>query len=447
MLRKKLILVCACALCIGMLSAQVSYTNMSTAGLFSNDVDDYMSVNDWANVNPEKFFGFISYETTTGYINTGAAHQFKKIYFGGFFKGAFDAFKTDMSTLDGKTSGSVTTDGATRNSFDTSGLFGFGKYGLKASMYYLPTKVNNTTTDTGTKTVEWENKYILKPRVEFGFNQDFKKYILKPHFGLDVNFGVDKHTKEVDGTLTLRDDKSEYKLGLDAGLGIVFPKKGNIEQDMSYDLKTAFTFYPEKTGLVGTDDQITKGRADNTIKLEPGYRLTYTPSDRLWLKFGAELPLSLNWVDQAEYTEVGGVKTYTANREKNCYFKIIPAIKLATMFDAVPKKFRLNAGVDFALPELTWKFYNVENHGNPTKRGTEFTYKAALAGITWHSGFSWFFGKRVTFDMQWDILQKLFTNSNSKLETSTTANGHEVFFHNLNTILMHNFSAMVVVKI
>lgn len=443
---RKLVLVCACTLCIGMLSAQVSYTNVSTAGLFSNDVDDYMSVNDWANVNPEKFFGFISYESN-GYINTGAAHQFKKIYFGGFFKGAFDAFKTDLSTLDGKTSGSVKTDGATRYNFDTSGLFGFGKYGLKTSLSYNPTEVNNTTTNTGTKTVEWKNKYILTPSVEFGFNQDFKDYVLQPHFGAEVVFNVDKHTKKEDGTLKLRDDKSKYKLGLKAGLGIVFPKKGNIEQDMSYDLKTAFTFYPEKTGLVGTDDQITKGRADNTIRLEPGYRLTYTPSDRLWLKFGAELPLNLNWVDQAEYTEVGGVKTYTANRARDCYFKIEPAIKLATMFDAVPNKFRLNAGVDFALPELTWKFYNVENHGNPTKRGTEFTYKAALAGITWHSGFSWFFGKRVTFDMQWDILQKLFTNSNSKLETSTALNGQNVFFHNLNTILMHNFSAMVVVKI
>ena len=443
---RKLVLVCACTLCIGMLSAQVSYTNVSTAGLFSNDVDDYMSVNDWANVNPEKFFGFISYETN-GYINTGAAHQFKKIYFGGFFKGAFDAFKTDLSTLDGKTSGSVKTDGATRYNFDTSGLFGFGKYGLKTSLSYNPTEVNNTTTNTGTKTVEWKNKYILTPSVEFGFNQDFKDYVLQPHFGAEVVFNVDKHTKKEDGTLKLRDDKSKYKLGLKAGLGIVFPKKGNIEQDMSYDLKTAFTFYPEKTGLVGTDDQITKGRADNTIKLEPGYRLTYTPSDRLWLKFGAELPLNLNWVDQAEYTEVGGVKTYTANRARDCYFKIEPAIKLATMFDAVPNKFRLNAGVDFALPELTWKFYRIENHSNPTRSGTEFTYKAALAGITWHSGFSWFFGKRVTFDMQWDILQKLFTNSNLKLETSTALNGQNVFFHNLNTILMHNFSAMVVVKI
>ncbi len=443
---RKLVLVCACTLCIGMLSAQVSYTNVSTAGLFSNDVDDYMNVNDWANVNPEKFFGFISYETN-GYINTGAAHQFKKIYFGGFFKGAFDAFKTDLSTLDGKTSGSVKTDGATRYNFDTSGLFGFGKYGLKTSLSYNPTEVNNTTTNTGTKTVEWKNKYILTPSVEFGFNQDFKDYVLQPHFGAEVVFNVDKHTKKEDGTLKLRDDKSKYKLGLKAGLGIVFPKKGNIEQDMSYDLKTAFTFYPEKTGLVGTDDQITKGRADNTIRLEPGYRLTYTPSDRLWLKFGAELPLNLNWVDQAEYTEVGGVKTYTANRARDCYFKIEPAIKLATMFDAVPNKFRLNAGVDFALPELTWKFYRIENHSNPTRSGTEFTYKAALAGITWHSGFSWFFGKRVTFDMQWDILQKLFTNSNSKLETSTALNGQNVFFHNLNTILMHNFSAMVVVKI
>ena len=55
---KKLITVTAVAVLSLNLFAQTSKTNTATAGLFGNDVDDYMSVNYWSGIAPEKFFGY-----------------------------------------------------------------------------------------------------------------------------------------------------------------------------------------------------------------------------------------------------------------------------------------------------------------------------------------------------------------------------------------------------
>jgi len=37
-----------------------SMTDASSQGLFGTDVDDYLSVNEWSNVQPTKVFGFLS---------------------------------------------------------------------------------------------------------------------------------------------------------------------------------------------------------------------------------------------------------------------------------------------------------------------------------------------------------------------------------------------------
>ena len=38
-----------------------SFTNTTTAGVFGNDIDDYMSVSDFSNVEFDKFFSFLGY--------------------------------------------------------------------------------------------------------------------------------------------------------------------------------------------------------------------------------------------------------------------------------------------------------------------------------------------------------------------------------------------------
>jgi len=67
-----------------------SNTSKATAGLFTNDVDDYMSVHDYADVLTDgaKWFSFISGKTYAGgVLDTGYARTFGGIYVGAWFRG------------------------------------------------------------------------------------------------------------------------------------------------------------------------------------------------------------------------------------------------------------------------------------------------------------------------------------------------------------------------
>ena len=56
-----------------------SMTSISTAELFGNDVDDFMNVNEYQNVEPEHLFGYLGFgKTGSGTVQLGLAHQFNK---------------------------------------------------------------------------------------------------------------------------------------------------------------------------------------------------------------------------------------------------------------------------------------------------------------------------------------------------------------------------------
>jgi len=74
------------------LSAQTSNTNVATAGIFGNDVDDYMSYHDYAGVLGEgaKWFGYVTGHDDDdfgGLLEAGYARNLGGIYLGVFYKG------------------------------------------------------------------------------------------------------------------------------------------------------------------------------------------------------------------------------------------------------------------------------------------------------------------------------------------------------------------------
>ena len=74
-----------------------SMTNESTRGLFGTDVDDYLDVNEWSNVKPEKLFGFLSYgKSGTDKLNFGLAGPVAgKFYLSGFFGGQLNSWTSE----------------------------------------------------------------------------------------------------------------------------------------------------------------------------------------------------------------------------------------------------------------------------------------------------------------------------------------------------------------
>ena len=129
--------------------AQQSNTSLSTDGLFGTDVDDYMDVNSWANVQPKKAFAFVGVENDA--YSLGFAHQFSKFYWGTYFGGDLG----DYSSTKTKTSGggntinientvAAPTDAA---AFTFDNLFGIGALGIKAGFKYYDS--NSTVVDNG----------------------------------------------------------------------------------------------------------------------------------------------------------------------------------------------------------------------------------------------------------------------------------------------------------
>ena len=60
-IQKKLFVFAVLLMAASLVFAQTSMTSHSTQELFGTDVDDFMNVNEWQNVQPQNIFGFLGY--------------------------------------------------------------------------------------------------------------------------------------------------------------------------------------------------------------------------------------------------------------------------------------------------------------------------------------------------------------------------------------------------
>lgn len=102
---KKIITVAAAAVLSLSVFAQASKTNIATAGLFGNDVDDYMDVCYWSGVKPENFFAYFGMDSNRAgnTYNIGFAKQFSKVYWGTYYSGNLGSTKKTTTTTDSNT--------------------------------------------------------------------------------------------------------------------------------------------------------------------------------------------------------------------------------------------------------------------------------------------------------------------------------------------------------
>ena len=131
MISLKKVFVAAAVATLGFgLFAQSSKTNAATAGLFSTDVDNFVDVNEWSTVNPEKFFGYFGMDY--GNYNVGFAKQFEKFYWGTYYSG--DIGSSSKKTNDAKTIDDETVTNWGNLTF--ANLFGFGNIGINATLNF-----------------------------------------------------------------------------------------------------------------------------------------------------------------------------------------------------------------------------------------------------------------------------------------------------------------------
>jgi len=209
-------------------SSPVSNQNLATAGVFGTDVDSYMDVNYYGDVNFGKWFGYLGADTS-GIFNLGYATNLKGIYLGTYYSG--NIFKTEtnettrltttwdpnlqqlLTREDEKTYGRTTTN--TNNHI--AALIGVAGMGIQVGFYENITTYNtpyNAVRNDGKSTITQnldgsitytnndsisyeESEGDLMPYLQWGMKLKVGSYTLAPRVGVIVNFAeyklIDKY--------------------------------------------------------------------------------------------------------------------------------------------------------------------------------------------------------------------------------------------------------------
>lgn len=228
------------SLMLALAVAAFAESPVSTASqsLFSNDVDDVMSVTDFYTVEFSKFIASAQASSSSVYQADGAFKIKDILIAGGYYGQLFDS-KTESEaggtwtyTLDPNTgkvvktekTGKLKTTGTPRGAYNSfTALVGFGNIGVKAQMFFSNTDShgsfdNNFTTSTDSVTTVTDDKgnvittasttydhngyqkrHTIVPRVEAGMTLDIAGMKLQPivGFAADIDTENDYSKKSV----------------------------------------------------------------------------------------------------------------------------------------------------------------------------------------------------------------------------------------------------------
>ena len=192
-----------------------SLTSESTSGRFGTDVDDFMDVNGWENVQPEKLFAELTFDTTT--LKVGAARNFGSIYIGTYLETTFGQW-TYNSSSDG--SSPIWSNSDSPN-LSYSILAGIGdNLGIKFGIYTL-NKDSSSLNALGITTKTADS--VVYPELSAGLNLELGELFLTPHVNIGYYANADK-TSTSYGTSTTITDKGWGAFILGLGTGFDFQK-------------------------------------------------------------------------------------------------------------------------------------------------------------------------------------------------------------------------------
>lgn len=433
--------------------AQQSMTNMSTAELFGTDVDDFMDVNEYHNVQPENVFAYLSYgkDTNDNKLNIGAAHQFKNFYLGGWFGGQLNSWSS-TTAFDKDKKATLTNKHSSGNLANGKLLFGINNMGILADISFEPTKDDNkySNSDSGSKKIELtDNKFKLVTDLKFGINLNgkndrvYKNWVL---LGLDSK--VDKHVKKTDGKIanpTDKTDKSVYKLKLGAGTAFDFLEKDAVTHTVGMGLNTSWDIIVNQT----EEKKYDRGMFNGKMALDPNWTITYEPNSRFALKTKVGLTGNIDFDVGTDYTDNNGTKTYV-NRTYTTKLNFVPSLALGATYKVLPEKFSFNAGFAFNVPKFGWTFSKADTRNSSSgsvessTSSVAFEFTSNTGKAASYSGFTWIPIKNVTVDANWNLFGDLFESGKfeSKLQGTTGS-----VWDNVNKLLFHKFAFIVSVKL
>lgn len=447
-----------------------SMTNESTHGPFGTDVDDYLDVNEWSNVKPEKVFGFLSYgrnNTDTpdpNEIRFGLAGQVAgKFYLGGFLEGAGYSWTSEKATeKKGKNKNTTTTQTAASPSvMSGSLLFGFNNIGVMGSLTYKPGGTSNfTQIDTVNKTKNIYNKFDLEVGLKAGMNiKGPNDMLFKTSAELALTSNVDNWRIESTGSSkwhTMQNDNT-HTLLLNGGVSFDFAHNGSVTQGASFGLNTAWKIYPT---LTKENTQIKTaikeyGKLDDTIALNSAWQLTYEPEEsKVVLKAKVGLPIAFHFNNSYDYQKTtdssGEKKVYNTSPIYKTDIGFKPTVSVGLTYAPV-SKFRLNLGAKFNAPTFGWQIKTTKQRDS---NGKLLSDDSVNKTVTWQfnnnssgkievgTGFTWLISQNITFDAYWNLGTDLLkTNFRVKLSGTNT------IWETLNKLVAHDIGFLLSVKL
>ena len=441
-----------------------SMTNESSKGLFGTDVDDYLDVNEWSNVQPTKMFGFLSYGTSgTDKINTGFAMPVGKFYLGAFFGGQLNSWTSEVGTRTGAKHGSGSFSASstkTTNKASGSVLFGFNNIGILGNITYTPGSGNRTDHHKTLGGVKLDNnQYTLDVAAKAGFNVTGPKDIL---FKTSAEVGITSKVNKLRVTdKTVSPDTytmvngNEHDLHINGGVYFDFAHNGPVTQGASLSLNTDWTIYPTLTGRTKsagkTIDTYTYGRWHDAITLEPSWSITYEPEgSKVALKAKVGVPIAFDTKIEHNYTKTDGKKAYNTARKHTTTINFTPELKAGLTYAPIAK-LRFNVGAEVAVPKFGWTITKtqyrkvddgtVDSNAGGTVRSYGYHFDTADGKITLASGFTWFITQNVTFDANWKLTDNLLNGFSHKLKNS------DPLLTTINKLLVHEVGFMLSVKL
>ena len=449
-IQKKLFIFAVLLMTASLVFAQISMTSYSTQNLFGTDVDDFMNVNEWQNVQPKNIFGFLGYgKTGKGSINLGLAHQFKAFYLGTYFEGQVNSWISKKET-----SGNTETSTSTQHKSNGKLLFGFGNIGVMTDMSYQPKVGNKVSWTEATKTKQTDNLFKLDFNLIAGMNLNLNNKLFKISAKLGLESDIDKKTTKKDSKLTKFTDGSKYDLVINAGLSHDLSSKDGLTHTVLADLDTRWGIWPTKRdeevlgGVTTTDYKY--GELKDIITLTPKYQIAYEPEGKFAFKAEAGLGIGFDFENDYNYTRRNSEqKAYNTSRNYKTTLSLKPTIKTAFTY-APHKKFKLNFGLGFNVPSVNWEFKKTEtrnsNGGNVTKteRGNTLKFETKDGKFSASSGFTWLVTENIMFDANWDFFDHVL-GSNGK-DFKTNLSNSDNLWVTINKLLIHEIRFALSVK-
>jgi len=451
----------------------VSKTWESTYGVFKTDVDNFMDVNSWGNLNLNNLFTSLSYGDNG--IEVGFAKKLKNSYLGLSFVGdlGFD-FRTTKTTsttdITGYPSSSTTTikkwasyandSGEVRTTnFALGALYGIGNWGYKASISYYAdatdqyNKDSSTSDNKTTGTITDTKKWVLIPEFSVGTNID----VFHPYANIGLVFNKDTAltTDLADSANNIENDNDSTLLMFGLGSSMDLPSKGGFSHNVSLGTDFVFGFFkPYETDFDDDNDKtsMTVKYGAFGLNLAPAYGFNYTGSDKLAI--GLNVGANILW-GHASAKVSHATDSYTTNSKNGVgVLALTPSLAVALTYDVIPSKLSLKAAAKIGMPELgmdttssksnsTVKFGDTENTLSTNEKETSWYGFSSDCYLDLNSGFTFNLTESLSFDATWNIVGKLF---NGELGT-TLSEGSVNLWSTLNKVLIHNVTLAISFKL